>query len=800
MAYITRYRLEFDTIKGRAVKLEIDREINTNQIGFRYYGIYTQDAKNYITVTSFSINNDYKGTFYKGDKINITSTINNNGLFTIKNVNIYTVNINNADVYYYEFEVEESVITETDIDLFNDIIFIQFNSILPIQLTGSTQSPVELSYPNGEFEKMNPIRESKMRIKILTDNVNYEDFTVLYDTQYKVKLYLNNTLEWSGWLDNDYITEPFLDTTSEIELSANDGLTLLKTKKLVDSNDVQIWNKISINNLLAVVLFHTKLELNYSTFINLYPTGSQIRVASSQLNDVFNYAFVYSQTFLKGPRDFDDCYEVLSKIMQAFGCTLYQARGQWYILQTNDRISNILDGTNRDYTGSNLSVSLNQSFKIDIGLNEVTKLINADALVSVEKAFKEVALKYKFERPPIYFRNWDLIDGILDNAKSTSTRKIYELEHWLPCETWNQIVPGQINVNRKAYIGADINTATNAEIRRYMVLYREDNNETAIKTTRYPINAGDILSVGFSARLNIALIPNRTIFYKCTVKLIGNNGINYYLAGGDAKWYTNYQALVQQHNTNFDTRIWSDFFGGDSKPIPVNGFIEIEFTSHGVFGANEVHFKDITFEINATFNELIYVDGFEFKSEQTNNLRNKFDNDIFISTSPNISNTGALLSSASNPTNIDSWNYKNTNVNMPFLQYMTRAYWRTMWREFMRIEGRLYDIYQGNRLLSPLNSVEFTEVEDKEFMLTTLQMDIRQETAEFTMIELRNTSNNTDFIENGIESFRYLNVKAKDENDPLKEPRFPVDWRLGVFGVIQSLSRTKKMRRFNTYQ
>jgi hypothetical protein len=795
MAYILYYNLEFDTVKGRRVKLEIEKERNVPPASetFIGYNFNSIGGQNIISISNAITTDNLPNYIYKYDKLTITGTSSNNSTYTVESYRTYI----DAGIFWAEIIVSESVVFE-----FGSGIDIVVTMPSVVNLIASGQSPVELSYPNGEFEKMNPIRESKMRIKILTKNVNYEDFTILYDTQFKVKLYVNDTLEWLGWLDNDYITEAFLDIPVELELSANDGLSMLKTKNLVDSVEQQIWDKISINNLLAVLLYHTKLELNYSTYINLYPTGSQIRVANTQLNDVFNYAFVYAHTFLKGPRDFDDCYQVLSKIMQSFGCTLFQARGQWYIIQTNDRIANVLDGTNRDYTGSNLSVSLNQSFKINIGLNEATKLINADALVSIEKPFKEVALKYKFERPPIYFRNWDLLDGILDNAKSTATRKIYELQHWLPCETWNQIVPGQINVNRKAYVAADINTTINAEIRRYMVLYRNNTgfSETAIKTTRYPVNGGDIINVGFSARLNIALIPNRYIFYKCVVKLIGNNGTNYYLAGGDANWYTNFQALVKTHDTNYDTRLWSDFFGGNSKPIPVSGLIELEFTSHGAEDATEVHFKDITFEINGRFQEQITVDAFEFKSESLQNIRNKYDNDIFISTSPNISNTGSIISSSASPTSIDYWNYKNTNINIPFLQYITRAYWRTMWRNFMRIEGRLYDLYQGNRLLSPLNSIEFTEFEDKEFMLTTLQMDLRQETSEFTMIELRDISNTNDFTQNGTESFRYLNVRAKDENDPLKEPRFPVDWKLGVFGVLQSLIRRKKMRRYNNYQ
>jgi hypothetical protein len=783
MAYITRYRCEFDTIKGRQVKVDIEKDV---PLILNIQALCVFDSiENQVTI--FDNNLTY---LIASDIIVITGTTNNNKTYTVKEVTY-----NSIGQTYTIIKFNESVTNETDAT----VIF-TITPAIPIYLTAATQSPLEIQYPNGEFDKMCPIRESKVRLKIINDVVTAEDFYTSTDTQFKIKIYINNTLEWVGWLDNNIITEPFLDTTNEIELSGNDGLSLLKTKKLVDSVEQQIWNKISISNLLAVVLYHTNLELNYSTFINLYPTGSAIRVANTQLNDIFNYVFVYSHGFLKGPRDFDDCYEVLSKIMQSFGCTLFQARGQWYIIQTNDRIANVLDGTNRDYTGLNLSVSLNQSFKIDIGLNEITKLINADALISMEKSFKEVALKYKFERPPIFFRNWDLLDGILDNAKSTSTRKIYELEHWLPCETWNLIVPGQINVNRKAYVGADINTATNSEIRRYMVLYRSNNSETAVKTTRYPVSKGDVLTVGFSARLNVALPPQGYTLYKCVVKLIGNNGTNYYLEGGDTKWYTNFKGLLKFHDNKIDTRLWSDFFGGNASPIPVDGLIEMEFTSHGVSTASEVHFKDMTMEINATFNDLITVDGFEQKSETLDNLRNKYDNDLFISSSPNISNSCAILSGASNPTSITDFTYKSFATNMPFLVYITRAYWRTMYRKFMRLEGRLYDLYQGNRLLSPLNTVEFTEVEDKEFMITTLQMDIRQESAEFTMIELRTILNNSDFIENGIESFRYLNVKAKDENDPLKEPRFPIDWRYGIFGVLQSLNRTKKMRRFNNYQ
>jgi hypothetical protein len=657
-----------------------------------------------------------------------------------------------------------------------------------INLTASSESPLEISYPNGEFEKMCPIRESKVRFKILNDVVTAEDFYITSDTQFKVKIYINNVLEWAGWLDNNIITELFLDTKNEIELSANDGLSLLKTKMLVDSLDDQIWQLIGVNNLLAVVLYHTKLELNYSTYINLYPENSPIRVASTQLKDVFDDVYLYSQTFLTGPRDFDDCYKVLSKIMQGFGCTIYQARGQWYIVQTNDRIANVLDGTNRDYTGARLSVSLNQSFKIDIGLNEITKLINADALTSIEQPFKEVVITHKYDVPPVYFRNIDFLD------RTSGAKLLY----WDALPTALALFYGYVN-DGDVYI--DLESGTNAEIRRYSAFQVKTSSRSAWgkRSSVYPVNQGDIISFGYSVRYTTGYFKGGA---EWTYVIFQRSDGQIFYLNLDGGWYTSFKSVGYTYNPAEDRNFWKSY-GITSQPVPGTGTISI-----GLVGDQNVllttgdwifkYYKDIEFSIKTSFNELTAVDGHEYKCEQTQSFKNIYDNELFVSDAPNISTQGSLMLNAFDK----ATNYKYKNVTatiLTFGKYITRAYWRTMYRRFLRLEGRLYDLYQGNRLLSPLNSVEFTEIEDKEFMITTLQMDVRQESSEFTMIELRNTLNNNDFTQNGTESFRYLNVKAKDENDPIKEPKTPIDWKFGTLGVISSLIRRNKRRRFNNY-
>ncbi|MFN9114602.1 MAG: hypothetical protein ACK5XN_31455, partial [Bacteroidota bacterium] len=118
-------------------------------------------------------------------------------------------------------------------------------------------TPIEINYSNGEFDKMCGIRESKIRIKVLSTNVDISDFLITSDTQYKVKIYINNTVEWVGWLDNDYITEEFLDTPIIIELSASDGLSLAKSIDLSDLSNNQLWGLYRVKEFIAYALDKT---------------------------------------------------------------------------------------------------------------------------------------------------------------------------------------------------------------------------------------------------------------------------------------------------------------------------------------------------------------------------------------------------------------------------------------------------------------------------------------------------------------------------------------------------------------
>lgn len=805
MADILKYRAEFDTIKNRKVRVDIEeyRDLSSRLIipGVNYIQFIKVGSINNIIFTASSL--DVKA----GDQIIISDTFPpgnrtvNDGTYDIISViKAYLNTVDDVDFFLYTVRVTQNVVNENP-----TLIYVNFNAAPPlpvINLTASGQSPLTIEYPNGKFDKMCPIRESKLRFKILNKNVSYEDFIIERDNQYKIKVYISDTftftnanLEWVGWLDNDYVTEPFLDTFSEIELSANDGLNLLKTIKLKSIDDSQMWGFFRIKEYIANCLYRTGLDLYFYSFINMYPENALTKTASPPSSydwDAFYYSQIYAHAFLKSPRDFDDCYEVLSKIMQAFGCTLYQARGAWYILQTNDRVRNLLDGNERDQFGeATNNILLNQSYQINVGLNKNTKLINADALVSVEKKFKEVAITHKFDTPPAYFRNFDLLD-VVNNEPS----------YWTGAPT---SLASFYNYVNQSNVIIDVEPTTGVEVNRYLSLQGRTlsgGNSGAKRSTLYPVNKGDRIKLSFSCKSTI-LYPAGAYRIIAHVLFTRFDGVLFYLKL-DGSWVNTVEYVGKVFFPS-TSGLWADY-NIDSLEIPDNGQVSIVLSGLIPVSGNslnnfEVHFNDLEFEIQTSYNELITVDGVEFKSKNYEILKNVYDNEIFISYAPNISTQGSLLNNLLSNNNIQNWkHYSETNNELvPFGRYITRSYWRTMYRNFIRMEGRLYNIYDGNHLVTPLNTILFDGINDKEFMITTLLIDLRQEAAEFTSIELRYTDNENDTNENGIESFRYLNGKAKDPNDPLKMPKTPLDWKYGNFGLASALINRNRRRRLNNF-
>jgi len=218
--------------------------------------------------------------------------------------------------------------------------------------------------------------------------------------------------------------------------------------------------------------------------------------------------------------------------------------------------------------------------------------------------------------------------------------------------------------------------------------------------------------------------------------------------------------------------------------------------------SNEVHYKNLNFEIVSFVNtfENKTVLGFEQKGEQNAVLKTEHETQVYIQKSLDISNSGAIMTNLFGE--LPTWKYYSASDSTAVLLYrfMERVMFKAVYRNYSKFEGNIFNLYNDSHLITPLNTIVFDEVADKEFMITTIELDIRNEQAEFTAIEIRDTSSTDDFDKvPDVEPFRYQNTVGELFNK-ITEQKKPLDWKFGLLGVAVQLLIRGKRRRFNNYK
>jgi glutamyl/glutaminyl-tRNA synthetase len=213
------------------------------------------------------------------------------------------------------------------------------------------------------------------------------------------------------------------------------------------------------------------------------------------------------------------------------------------------------------------------------------------------------------------------------------------------------------------------------------------------------------------------------------------------------------------------------------------------------------------FSIEKVYENTYKTSGFESSIVKEQLLKNIFDVELFISSSKNLTTKGTLLRNVLNFAN--EWTDQDINYNIErFIDMIAFFYYKTMHRNFYKFEGRLFNINQDDgtgTFLSLLNTIYFDDLPNKQFLLTTLNIDVRQESAEFTAIELKDISvlDEAGFIYDYnpnleiTQTFRIIDNNTKSENNPNKKPKRPIDYRFGSFGYLTELISRNKNRRFN---
>lgn len=261
---------------------------------------------------------------------------------------------------------------------------------------------VNLQYIPQSDDPFEPIFASQMGISVdFTDNTaNMIDFTNINDRYLYVEMFVNNVVEWVGFVINDNVSISYSTGRKIVSFNATDGLGMLKDIRFPISAFPSWLGCNETQNTLTLMwaCFNAigfKDNRNTITMCSYFAAGMDTR-ADYTYADPFRQTYLPYRTFINSAGEFDYCLDILSNIAKSFGCRIFQAKGKWWIVAINEFAS-----TNAYYTEYSTSLvyvnngdgnQINTSSTIQPFTGNTSSLyfINNSQLKLLKKGFNKV--------------------------------------------------------------------------------------------------------------------------------------------------------------------------------------------------------------------------------------------------------------------------------------------------------------------------------------------------------------------------------------------------------------------------
>ena len=189
---------------------------------------------------------------------------------------------------------------------------------------------------NGADDKYQPIMASEFQFNLMVNDKTDGKFFHLYTGNEKRYLVTvgdqDNNLLFEGYLLPDFYSEPYDNGVIFVDLTATDGLGLLKGTYLPNLYYKQ---ETSVIKLIAECLRFTKLDKNivFAPAIESAATDyrwDEIAVnGASYLDGEITPVSIYNWVEIMPKRK--NAYEILELLLECLGCTLYGQGDTWYI-------------------------------------------------------------------------------------------------------------------------------------------------------------------------------------------------------------------------------------------------------------------------------------------------------------------------------------------------------------------------------------------------------------------------------------------------------------------------------------
>lgn len=501
------------------------------------------------------------------------------------------------------------------------------------------------------------------------------------------------------------------------------------------TGEVNLLNRNSLLSMIAVCLGQTNLALVTNIFHNLYESEQDGTIST------FQQTLIDSQTFLNGEL-YDDCYTALSKIMEAFDCTIFQANGQWNIIcwsEIKRYALNAIPGFVYSETWASIgNTTFSNNFFIgpEPQLTQPIFPLNTTAY----RGWKFSRKKFDYTTPKYLLKNYDLqVVGALRSRYTSGGIEYseYEAPYWL--NTF-----GSPAVDR--FIRVEYDLTLLREQDRYLVLRDQTfDSARALPSETIECNIGDKVRFSCSFRTNIS---QTTAGFAFVVQL--TDGTLFRYLRNDHTWSGAFgisYALPSGENTNQWHSIDSDL----SNTMPFSGLMTIflpQITAPPQGTSKESHFKDIRFEYVPYINDSLKIIGHTHKQERQVNTKLNHDVEIVIDDSPRNSIKGTLflnrlVGNIQDRTHF--WRYPSDGNGWRLGERTTlnEITWRQKTRQ--RFEGGFTGLYQNGAPASLLTMAIFDFDTSKNYTFGLLTVDYKNNRFDGNLWEIYDTEDDAGF-------------------------------------------------------
>lgn len=286
---------------------------------------------------------------------------------------------------------------------------------------------VSLQYIPNSDSPYEPIVASQLDVTIdFTDTVaDIIDFTNIDDRYMYIEMYIDNVINWVGFLINDNVQISYSTGRKIATFNATDGLGMLKDIPFtphIGNYGVNDSNAILTILLLCFNSIGFKNNRNLVTMCSYYALGMADR-GDATWRDPFNQTWMNYRNFLKDEYNYTNCLDVISNIAKSFGCRVFQARGRWWIVAINEFAEPNAYYTEYNSLGIRVDNGdgnqINTSSIIEHYCNQTSNLyfINNSQLKIIYKGFYKIIAEGNVDMAENYLPNGNLIDNDGTEAK-----------------------------------------------------------------------------------------------------------------------------------------------------------------------------------------------------------------------------------------------------------------------------------------------------------------------------------------------------------------------------------------------